>query len=81
MLEREEFFDEMKEYITDLIQGEYKGVTAEEVIKPLYEKVNGNPDEAHDEIIYEVIEQLGGEPYDPSVEEDDYEEEEDEGDY
>lgn len=77
----EEFAEEVREYVKDIIGGEFRGVDVEEVLKKLFERSEQDPDMCHDELIYEVIEELGGEPYDPSVEEDDYEPLEDEGDY
>lgn len=79
-MDKEEFAEEMREYIIDILVG-FKGVDAPELLNELYEECEGDPDDAHDELIHEVIERLGGEEYDPSIEEDDYEEEEDEGDY
>jgi len=80
-MQQEDFNEEMKEYVTDIIQNEFTNVEVPKVLEKLFEKTKGDSEEAHDEVIYEVIEELGGEPYDPSIEEDDYEEEEDEGDY
>jgi len=80
IMEKEEFFEEMREYVTDILTG-FRGVETPELLNELFEEAEGNPDDAHDEMIHEVIERLGGEEYDPSVEEDDYEEESDEGDY
>lgn len=79
-MEKEDFIEEMKEYVADILMG-YKGAELPEVLNELYEECEGNPDDAHDENIHEVIERLGGEEYDASIEEDDYEEEGDEGDY
>ena len=79
-MEKEEFVDEMREYVMDILVG-FKGVDAPELLNELYEECEGMIDDAHDEMIHEVIERLGGEIYDPSIEEDDYEEEENEGDY
>lgn len=79
-MEKEEFVEEMREYVLDILMG-FKGVEAPEVLNELYEECEGIIDDAHDELIYEVIERLGGEEYDSSVEEDDYEEDENEGDY
>lgn len=80
-MEIEDFNLEMKEYVTDIVQNEFTNIEISEVMSELYVEVKGEIEDAHDEVIYEVIERLGGEPYDPSVEEDDYEEEADEGDY
>ena len=80
-MEIEDYNVEMKEYVADILQNEFTNIELNEVMKELYKETKGDPEDAHDEVIYEVIERLGGEPYDPSVEEDDYEEEEDEGDY
>lgn len=80
-VEYDEFKEEMKEYVKDIVSGEFRGVETEDVLKKLFKKVDGDPDACHDELIYDTIEELGGEPYDPSVEDDDYEEETDEGDY
>jgi len=79
-MEKEDFIEEMKEYVADILMG-YKGVEVLVLLDELHEECEGEVDDAHDEMIHEVIERLGGEVYDPSVEEDDYEEEEDEGDY
>ena len=80
-MEKEDFNLEMKEYVLDILQNEFTNIEIDEVMDELYKVTNGDPEDAHDEVIYEVIERLGGEPHDPSVEEDDYEEETDEGDY
>ena len=80
-MEQEDFNTEMKEYVLDIIQNEFTNIDIDELMRGLHKETKGDPEDAHDEVIYEVIERLGGEPYDPSVEEDDYEEEEDEGDY
>ncbi len=80
-MEREDFFEEMREYVTDIVEAGFKSVEVPEILNELYEEAEGNPDDAHDEMIHEVIERLGGEAYDPSIEEDDYEDEENEGDY
>lgn len=78
----EEFAEEMREYVKDIVTGEFRGVETPEVLKKLYVVSGQDADACHDELIYDVIEELGGEPYDPSVEEDDYEEPlADEGDY
>lgn len=81
-MEFEEFEVEMKEYVADIIQSAFTNIEVSDILKSLYKKCEGNPAEAHDEVIHEVIEELGGEPYDPSAEEaDDVEKETDEGDY
>jgi len=80
-MEIEDFNLEMKEYVLDIVQNEFTNIDINELMTELHKEVKGETEDAHDEVIYEVIERLGGEPHDPSVEEDDYEEEADEGDY
>jgi hypothetical protein len=80
-LHREEFFEEFSGYIESIIEDEFEGVEAVDVLPELFKQAGGNPGLVDDELIYEIIELVGGTPFDAAVTEDDYEDEENEYDY
>lgn len=69
--DKNDFFDEMREYVRNIIDAEFRNVDIKDVLSRLYKETGGDVKAAHDELIYEVIELLGGELYDAEAEDDD----------
>jgi len=77
-LNRADFFEEVTPRVEKIITAEYRNIELNKVLKSLFTITEGYVDECTHTVICEVIEDLGGEPYDPDMDDTDYDEDDDE---